>query len=865
MSVVSRQTDAELLDAARAGNVSAFGALYERHGGAARTLARQIVPDESVAEDIVAETFTKILDVIRWGGGPESAFRPYLLTAVRRTVHDRATTPPPQLTPEEIELRDPGATFVDPDLTGLECSAIARAFLSLPERWRMVLWHAEVENAKAADIAPLLGLSSGGVATLAYQAREGLREAYLQIHLGAEPGVDCRLVLLKMGAYARGGLSKADTRLVDAHVDDCPICRTIFLELIDITQGLRVIVGPLFAGPLLAAYLAGLGKAGVTEGAEGSGTGWFRRLSRSPLVVAAGTAAVVAAASLVVVSTDESATVPRRGAIPMPTPHTPTPRTPTARTPTALTPNVFTAMPPTAPSVKAPLVATPQFSPQSPSTRVSSTAGSIGDPSTAISSAPVSSATRATRAAPTRPRLPTSRLPRIEPPVSDPSRVRDAPPPISDPPRKPATLVATIDPLGTLVRARPGIVAVRLRNAGGRPSKELEAVVDLPQGVTQLDSESRQGLAVAAGPIDIVDGWRCRTDKQSVRCVRAALAPGRTASIFLRVNVAADAPEGAGLGVRVRAGGLRVNAKSGEGVRASGAAARFGADGRLVTQTIGNTLLSCPPISPGCASARNRVPGRRDNDVWSMTPVDRDADPATRSSSAARFDLPAGGRVLWAGLYWSATGPSDAPAGDIRVRAPRAKRYVTIRAAEVLHRTLPVGPGYLAFADVTRLARTAGHAKGRWWVADASMLAGVSRHAGWSLVVVAADPRQPSGRTAVLDTAVVIRGKSGPFEVPLFGLSSSAARARLDLVVWDGDADLRGDSVTLDDRRLRPRGGDRDVHDVFDGSVGDGRDTFGLDVDTFNPVLGRQSVLAISTTQDVLLFGVATVRVPTRP
>jgi hypothetical protein len=145
------------------------------------------------------------------------------------------------------------------------------------------------------------------------------------------------------------------------------------------------------------------------------------------------------------------------------------------------------------------------------------------------------------------------------------------------------------------------------------------------------------------------------------------------------------------------------------------------------------------------------------------------------------------------------------------------------------------------------------------------MLAGASRHAGWSLVVVAADPRQPYRQAAVLDTAVVIRGRTGPFQIPLYGLSSAATRARLDLAMWDGDADLRGDCVTLRDRPLRPRGGERDVRNVFDGSVGDARNTFGMDVDTFHPILGRHPVLTIRTTRDVLFFGMAAVSVPTGP
>jgi len=42
-------------------------------------LARQLVRGQAEADDVVAETFAKILDLLRRGGGPEGAFRPYLL------------------------------------------------------------------------------------------------------------------------------------------------------------------------------------------------------------------------------------------------------------------------------------------------------------------------------------------------------------------------------------------------------------------------------------------------------------------------------------------------------------------------------------------------------------------------------------------------------------------------------------------------------------------------------------------------------------------------------------------------------------------------------------------------------------------
>ena len=55
---------------------------------AARRLGRQLVPARDV-DDLVSEAFAKVLAVLQRGGGPDLAFRAYLLTAVRRLHVDR--------------------------------------------------------------------------------------------------------------------------------------------------------------------------------------------------------------------------------------------------------------------------------------------------------------------------------------------------------------------------------------------------------------------------------------------------------------------------------------------------------------------------------------------------------------------------------------------------------------------------------------------------------------------------------------------------------------------------------------------------------------------------------------------------------
>ena len=308
-------SDAELIGSVRGGKIEAYGELYERHVSAAYNLARQLTRSPAEADDLVSEAFAKVLDTLRGGRGPDSAFRAYLLTALRHTAYDKTRRD------KKVELSDDVAAvsgvsaaavsvpFSDTAVAGLERTMAARAFARLPERWQTVLWHTEIEGQSPAEVAPLLGLTANGVSALAYRAREGLREAYLQMHLTESTSDRCRATVEKLGAWTRSGLSKRETTQVEAHLDECDRCRAMAAELADVNGSLRAAVAPLVLGVGATGYLAaagagaGAGKAVVAvgvAGAAGAGgaTSALGSLPRQLLGVAASGAALAVAVAI---------------------------------------------------------------------------------------------------------------------------------------------------------------------------------------------------------------------------------------------------------------------------------------------------------------------------------------------------------------------------------------------------------------------------------------------------------------------------------------------------------------------------------------------------------------------------------------
>lgn len=265
--------DAKLLNMVRAGDSAAFGVLYQRHADAARRLARDLVVSPAEIDEIVADTFARVLEALQRGGGPTDGFRPYLLTATRRVCYARFSSQRTLDPAGGQPASDPGQLLLEPANAGLHDALIVRAFLSLPERWSALLWHTEIEQESPEDVAPLFGLSFNGVSALEKRAREGIRQAYLEMHIAQGVRPECAPISERFAAFLRYTLSLHETSAVAEHLSDCADCRAVYSDLADVGATLRETVAPLFLGSAAASYLSGAGydpPAGAVAGTTSS-------------------------------------------------------------------------------------------------------------------------------------------------------------------------------------------------------------------------------------------------------------------------------------------------------------------------------------------------------------------------------------------------------------------------------------------------------------------------------------------------------------------------------------------------------------------------------------------------------------------
>lgn len=230
MQRLSRLSDATLIERSRERNTHAFAELWRRHHKAGLVAARSFAPGLD-ADDLVSESFEKILGLLVRGSGPSGNFRPYLYTVVRNTAIDTFRRSEDEISAESLE-GVAGALHSSEDMVEqFNNSVTKQAFESLPVREQEVLWLTEVEGLAPRKAAPMLGISAGATSALAMRARNRLRIAWLSEH-AIQPSVKpaCAETIDLLPSYTKGILTGETLLRVQNHLQSCESCSQLLQD-----------------------------------------------------------------------------------------------------------------------------------------------------------------------------------------------------------------------------------------------------------------------------------------------------------------------------------------------------------------------------------------------------------------------------------------------------------------------------------------------------------------------------------------------------------------------------------------------------------------------------------------------------------
>lgn len=801
------RNDAELIAATRNGDTTAYGQLYERHVHAAQRLARILTHDHATADDLVSETFAKMLATLSTGRGPDLAFRAYLLTTLRHTFYDRTRRDKKVEFTDDMTRHDIGEDFEDPAVATQERRYAARAFHRLPERWQVVLWHTEVEGETAAQVAPLLGLSANGVSALAYRARERLRQMYLQEHVADSHATACRWTADRLGARVRGGLSPRDVIKIDNHLEECAGCKLLMAELTEVNSGMRGVLAPVLLGLAAPAYLGGSTFKGavivgwytsalsvVTHAAQQT-LNWVRRFIQQLGVKGAtaigGVTAIIAGILIMSLVANDT---------PAPPPPQAQPPGNEAAPPGSDTPDSDPGDKPKHPPSDDNPGPTPQGNDDKPANNKPA-----DKPEHTIDNYDI--ATELSSGG-----LAAGQAGAIEVQV--------------DAPQSDAKPAANAEPAANRF-------AVNVAESGS-VTDQLTMTVDLPPGVTAVAGE--------AG-----DGWNCDSqDGSRATCQHDELKPGTSTTANVPVDIDAETAGFQDVPVSLTGGGISDSQNLRVPVAPLGTQVGYASQQATGTATAGNTLLTCKP-------AKVCQHDRADNELSLMSSYAADSAPAGVDSdsavSGAHLDIPQGAEVLWAGLHW--TGSHNEIPQDVQLAAPGGAWSTASQQKQWTGAQRPVTQSAI---DVTDMVAGSGD----YWVsADSDSLpTGPHEYAGWSMTAVYSQPGAEAKETAVYEgLAQTDRGQQLSLSLPGGDVDAS-------YTLWDGDRNLTGDSFDIGGS---PVGEPNNVGHGCSISATEGEDwnTLGVDVASYHVAMGPQPGYAtFSAGNDPIDIGVLALSTP---
>jgi RNA polymerase sigma-70 factor (ECF subfamily) len=178
------RADEATVRAIAGGSADALGRLYDRHAAVVYGLARRIVGQPDVAEEIVQDVFAQV-----WRDAPryarERATVAGWLVMLTRTraidrVRSRRARPDVAAGVEISAVRPPTAGDPDPEMAALsadDARAIRDALAALPDGQRALLDLAYYEGLTHTEIAARTGAPLGTVKTRLRAAMQALRDA----------------------------------------------------------------------------------------------------------------------------------------------------------------------------------------------------------------------------------------------------------------------------------------------------------------------------------------------------------------------------------------------------------------------------------------------------------------------------------------------------------------------------------------------------------------------------------------------------------------------------------------------------------------------------------------------------------------
>jgi RNA polymerase sigma-70 factor, ECF subfamily len=171
------ETDAQLVQRCMAGDQRACARLVSRHARMAGTVIWRAVRDHALVEDLCQETFLRAFRALQGFDG-RARLSTWICSIAHRVALDELRRQGRMVrfdTDEAADVPDERAGIEAQSIADEEASVLHAALDALPERYRLPLAYAALQELGYEDIAMMLGVPVGTVKTLVFRGKALLR------------------------------------------------------------------------------------------------------------------------------------------------------------------------------------------------------------------------------------------------------------------------------------------------------------------------------------------------------------------------------------------------------------------------------------------------------------------------------------------------------------------------------------------------------------------------------------------------------------------------------------------------------------------------------------------------------------------
>ena len=174
---IAVKNETKLLQLAKQYDQQALVEIYDLYSPALYRYAVRLLNNTDLAEECVAESFSRLLSALRKNGGPKTNLRAYLYRVAHNWITDQYRRQLPHETVEDIDQHaDPASTTSQIVDQRFEREKVRQAILHLTPDQRQVITLKFLEGWSNAEIAKSINKPVGAVKSLQHRALQTLRQ-----------------------------------------------------------------------------------------------------------------------------------------------------------------------------------------------------------------------------------------------------------------------------------------------------------------------------------------------------------------------------------------------------------------------------------------------------------------------------------------------------------------------------------------------------------------------------------------------------------------------------------------------------------------------------------------------------------------